>query len=81
MDYLLEVAPLVNKHMYPLTWQHAVVILVLLIVGYYVVHSLFSRVPVLRHLYMGILVLFIVSLFHHGEKGKAAANLFKLALV
>jgi hypothetical protein len=81
MDYLLEIVPLINKNMYPLTWQHATMIVVLAVAGYYVVHALFSRIPVLRYIYMGILVLFIVSLFHRGKKGKAAANIFKLALV
>ena len=81
MDYLLEVIPLINKNMYPFTWQHAVAIIVLAIAGYYAIRSLFYHIPLLRPLYMGVLVLFIVSLFHRGQKGKAAADIFKLALV
>ena len=77
MDYLLEVIPRINKNMYPLTWE----IIVLAVAGYYVVHALFYHIPLLRQLYMGVLVLFIVSLFHRGEKGKATVDIFKLALV
>jgi len=80
MDYLLELAPLINKNMYPLTWQHAVGFIVVSVIGYYVVNALF-RIPVVRWTYMGVLVMFIASLFHRGEKGKAAADIFKLALV
>ena len=80
MDYLLEIGPLVNKNMHPLTWQHAVVMVGLAVIGYYVVVPLF-RIPLLRWSYACILVLFIANLFHRGEKGKAAAEIFKLALV
>jgi len=80
MDYLLELVPLVNKNMYPLTWQHAVGIVVVSVLGYYITDALF-RIPVVRWTYVGVLVIFIANLFHRGEKGKAAADIFKLALV
>lgn len=80
MDFVLDVIPLVNKNMSPLTWQHALGIVVLMVAGYYIMHWVASH-PLVRWAYMGVLVIFIANLFHRGEKGKAAANIFKLALV
>jgi hypothetical protein len=80
MDYLLELAPLVNKNMYPLTWRHAVGIVIFAVIGYYVMNPLF-RIPIVRWTYMGVLVIFIANLFHRGKKGKATVDIFKLALV
>lgn len=80
MEYLLEIGPLVNKNMHPFTWQHAVAMIVVAVMGYYVVVPLF-RIPLLRWSYAGILVIFIANLFHRGQKGKAAAEIFKLALL
>ena len=80
MDFILEAIPLVNKNMYPLTWQHTIGILVVLLAGYFVVRSLF-RIPLVRWTYASVLVIFIANLFHRGEQGKAAVNIFKLALI
>ena len=73
MDYLLELAPLINKNMYPLTWQHAVGFIVVSVIGYYVVNALF-RIPVVRWTYMGVLVIFIANLFW--GKNKNCINIF-----
>jgi amino acid permease len=80
MDFFLEAIPFVTKNMFPLTWQHAVGIVVLMVAGYYVMRWVMVH-PLLRWTYIGVLVIFIVNLFHRGQTGKAAANIFKLALV
>lgn len=80
MDFVLEAIHLVNQNISPLTWQHALGIVALAMVGYYVMQWIVSY-PLLRWAYMGVLVIFIANLFHRGEKGKAVVNIFKLAMV
>jgi hypothetical protein len=80
MDIGLDIMERIHKNVGPWTWKHVVGIAFVAIVAYYVSDYLF-HFKVVRWIYMGILVVFIVSFLHQGKKGKAAVDVFKLALV
>jgi hypothetical protein len=82
MDVVVDIMERIHKHVGPgaVTWTHFVGIIVVSIVAYYVGDYVFHFSAV-RYLYMGLLIVLIVSFLHRGEKGKAAADVFKLALV
>lgn len=80
MDVGLDIMERIHKNVGPWTWTHAVGIIVVSIVAYYVGDYVFHFSAV-RHLYMGLLLVLIISFLHQGKKGKAAADVFKLALV
>ena len=84
MDVVVDVLERIHKNVRmgegAVAWKQVVGLVVVLIAAYYVGDYLFHFSAV-RHLYMGLLLVLIVSFLHRGEKGKAAADVFKLALV
>lgn len=84
MDVVVDIMERIHKHVEAgagaVTWQQVAGIALVAIVAYYMGEYLF-HFKVVRHLYMGLLIILIVSFLHQGKKGKAAADVFKLALV